>query len=196
MIDLPGAPGARNVAASFIDAGFTLDGALGGPSTRVDRKGSRFRAEVTFPPMIKSDADLFVSRLIQAKEEGLRMPYPLLGVSQGMPGLPVVDGSSPAGKTLPLRGLTTGYLFREGFWLSIEDAAGQHYLHNVTAPLRVTGTSANVPIIPALRVPFADGATVHLAKPMIEGIIEGETQDWLIRVDHLFEVRFAIKEVA
>ena len=197
MIELPSSPGANGVAPSFADAGFTLRGGIGGPNVRVDRPGSRYRAQISYPPMEKADADVFVSRLIRAKSEGLRIPYPLLGVSQGVPGAPVVDGAGQSGKTLNLRGLRAGYVFREGSWLSIEDATGQHYLHNVAAFAKVGGAGTiALPLSEALREPFADGATAHVAKPMIQGTVQGESVDWVIRLDHLYEVSFAIEEDA
>jgi hypothetical protein len=194
MIELPARPAPNDAKPRFVDAGFSLDGAVGGSSVRVDRLGSRFAAEISFPLMEKEEADVFVSRLIRAKQQGLRLPWPLLGRSQGSPGLPLVDGAGQQGEAIDLKGLTNGYVFREGYWISIENADGRHYLHNVAAPLRVTGTTATVPIAPALRFPFADGASVHIAKPMIEGALQGEVFDWAIRVDHLYQIAFTLLE--
>lgn len=142
-------------------------------------------------------ARVFVSRLLAAKSEGLRIEYPLLGEGQGIPGAPAVDGAGQAGKSLVLRGLTPHYAAKEGFWLSIEDAAGQHYLHNVRATV-VAGADgkASLSIEPALRVPFADGAAIHLDRPMIEGLVDGDEWGWQIPVNRLIALAVTIEEAA
>jgi hypothetical protein len=197
MIELPASPAPNGVTPRLIDYGAVLRSPTGGASLRLDRAGSRFAAEVSFPPMKADTARVFVSRLLDAKSEGLRIEYPLLDIRQGNPGNPVVDGAGQAGKTLKLRGLTPGYAFREGFWLSIEDEVGQHYLHNcrsngVAAP---TGR-ATMTITPALRWPFANGAKVHLAKPMIEGLVDGNEFSWQIPVNRLIALAVTIEEAA
>ena len=125
----------------------------------------------------------------------LRVPYPLLD-PQGSPGAPVVDGAGQSGTSLAVRGLTPGYAVKEGFWLSIVDADGQHYLHTATAPVRAdTSGDATLSIAPMLRVPFADGAAVNLAVPMVEGFVDGNW-GWDIPVNRLTAVQFPLEEAA
>lgn len=196
MIELPASPAPRDVSPRLIDFGIVLRPATGAAITRIERPGSRFSAEFSFPPMMPEVARVFVSRLLQAKAEGLRMPFPLLGVSQGLPGSPVVDGAGQSGTTLLVRGFTANYLVREGYWLSIEDADGQHYLHNAVAAVAADATGdASLTIWPPLRVPFADGDAVHLAKPMIEGLVTSEAS-WPLPVSKRVEVSFTLEEAA
>lgn len=196
MIELPNLPGPNGASPTLIDFGMILRPATGAAVGRIDRKGSRYRVGVTYPPMKPEVADVFVSRLLRAKSEGLRIPYPLLR-SQGSPGSPVVDGAGQTGTTLNLRGLNPGYAIKEGFWLSIVDATGQHYLHNVRSAVMVgaPGTAA-ISVTPELRVPFADGAAVHLAVPMIEGFVAGNEWGWAIPVNRLIAVEFEMEEAA
>lgn len=195
MIELPDSPAPNGVTPRLLDYGAVLRSPTGGSSLRLDRAGSRFAAEISFPPMKADTARVFVSRLLEAKSEGLRIEFPLLGVSQGSPGSPVVDGAGQAGKTLNVRGLTPGYVVKEGYWLSIVDANGQHYLHNARAVVRSSaGGLAALSITPALRVPFADGATIHLAKPMIEGLVDGNEWSWQIPVNRLIALAVTIEE--
>lgn len=195
MIELPTSPAPNGVAPKLIDYGFTMRSPTGGSSLRLDRAGSRFAAEISFPPMKADTARVFVSRLLEAKSEGLRIEFPLLGVSQGNPGSPVVDGAGQAGKTLNVRGLTPGYVVKEGYWLSIVDANGQHYLHNARAVVTADGSGdAALSITPALRVPFADGAVIHLAKPMMEGLVDGDGFNWQIPVNRLIALAVTIEE--
>lgn len=196
MILLPEDPAPNGVAPQLLDYGLTLRPSTGAAIQRVERKGSRFILTVGYPPMRPDTAAVFISRLLQGKREGLRIPFPLVRGPQGSPGLPVVDGAGQAGTTLAVRGLTPGYAVKEGYWLSIEDADGQHYLHNVSAPVMADATGdASLSISPELRAPFADGATIHLAKPMVEGFVDGNW-GWEIPVNKLTALEFTMEEAA
>lgn len=197
MIVLPRQPAPSAAAASLIDFGLTIEGALGAGSLRVNRPGSRFQAEVAFPPMTPETADIFIARLIAAKDEGLRIPFPQRRRARGNPGNPVVDGAGQSGRVLALRGATPGHAFREGGWISIESAAGQHYLHNIRGSVAAAADgTCDLPISPMLRVPFADGAAIHAAQPMIEGLIPGDSIAWREDEDHLIRLSFTIREAA
>lgn len=197
MITLPDFPVPNAAEPALIDFGLTIEGALGAGSLRLNRPGSRFRVTVGFAPMEPEVADVFIARLLAAKDEGLRMPYPQRRRARGNPGSPVVDGASPTGKLLPLRAATVGHVFREGGWISIADASGQHYLHNIRGSVRVGADGkCTLPISPALRVPFANGAAIHAAEPMIEGLVEGDSISWRETESHLVQIGFAIREMA
>src|SRR3546814_20476802 len=71
---------------SLLDYGMTLRPGTGAAVLRVDRKGSRYKANISFPPMLPSVSRIFIARLLKAKREGLRIPYPLIDVPQGAPG--------------------------------------------------------------------------------------------------------------
>ena len=168
MIELPTSPAPHDAVPGILDFGLPITGAAGGPSLRVDRPGSRYRVAVTFPPLTAEDARVFVARLIRGKTEGIRIPYPLLGVSQGSPGAPVVDGAGQAGKVINLRGCTPHHIFKEGFWISIGNAT----------------------------VPSAATRVVAAAKPMSEGLVEGDAQDWQLSLGDLVQIGFTIQEAA
>lgn len=197
MIELPTTPAPNAVNAELIDYGFNQKPATGAGALRVDRPGSRFRLEVSFPVMRADTARVFISRLIAAKSEGLRMPYPLLGVNQGNPGNPVVNGSGAIGSTLPVRGLTPGYQIKEGFWLTVIDADGIYYLHNVRANVFANASGqATLTIKPILRAPLADGDTILLGNPMVEGVIEELSSFPLGLADLVDGLSFTLEEQA
>src|SRR5690606_7204112 len=151
-----------------------------------------------FPPMKPGDARRFAARLQRAKREGLRVELPLLGMSQGSPGSPVVNATNPTGTTLPLRNLTPHYAVKEGFWLHVEDASGTRYLHSVAANGIANASGVlSVQLTEAIRAPLADGSPVNLSAPTVEGIVPEEIA-WSLSIDRL--VRFGgtivIEEVA
>ncbi|WP_230769535.1 hypothetical protein [Sphingomonas sp. Leaf4] len=197
MIELPRHPSPNAATSTFVDRGGVLRGAT---ALRVNRGGNHYKIAVTYPPLDDEDkARVFVSRLIRAKRQGLRMPYPLLGVDQGRCGWGiVVDGAGQGGNTLKVRGLPRGGVVREGFWMSIEDAGGQHYLHNVGGEV-VADAAGKATLSVAdtlLRRPFADGCRVHIARPMIGGLVEGDEVSWQLAVDLNTSIEFVIEEAA
>ncbi|WP_288413858.1 hypothetical protein [uncultured Novosphingobium sp.] len=197
-VTLPDDPSPNAVTPTLLDYGMTLRPATGGPVLKVGRPGSRFRVEATFPPMKPQVARRFVSRLLEAKRVGsLLIEYPLLGVNQGTPGAPVVDGAGQGGTTLAVRGCTPNYRVEEGFWLSIVDASGQRYLHNARTTT-VAGADGRVSfgIEPPLRHPFADGAAIELARPVVEGFIDGGEWSWSIDVARFTGLSVTIEESA
>lgn len=207
MIELPDGVVPNAATPALIDFGGTQRPSSGAALLRIDRPGNRYSVQMSLPPKImEGQGRVIVSRLIRAKSAGLRVPFELAGVDQGLPGAPVVDwagsnGAAPAGMFLPLRGLTPGYPAKEGFWLSIAEplpgGGVQHYLHNVAA-LSVAGAdgTAVIALSEMLRAPFPDGAAVHLEKPWIEGMVQGDGRAWEISVDHLVALEFAIEEAA
>lgn len=194
MIEFPENIAPNGATPTLIDYGGVLRSAIGGATQKIDRLGSRFRVELTYPPLVGADGRIFVSRLIRAKREGLRVEYPLQSVDQGTPGAPLVGGSGQAGFILAAKGFTPGYVGREGFWFSIR-RAGQHYLHNVAADFTADGAgNASISIFPALRVPFLNNDTLHFSKPMLEGLVDGDEIGWQISLAHLIEFKVTIEE--
>lgn len=196
MIALPSSPSPNSVAPTMLDYGMVLRPSTGAAPTRINRTGSRYQIHVGYPPMKADIARAFVSRLQQAKVNGLRITYPLLGVSQGIPGTPLVNGSGAAGTSLPIKGLTVGYVLKEGYWLTVVDSAGVHYLHNVTADVTADGSGlATAVVVPALRAVLVDGNTIIIAAPDVEGIVTSDAA-WGLNTDKMISVSFTLEEAA
>ena len=201
MIELPQDVVIGSMSAALMDFGSYQEPSSGAEGQRIDRPGNRYRVSCMISPTVIAQAGrIIVSRLIRAKSEGLRVPFQLAGVHQGNPGAPVVDGAGQAGMFLSVRGLTPHYAAKEGFWLSIADeSAGeaQHYLHNVAGGAIADANGVAVlPLSEMLRAPFADGAKVHLAKPMIEGTLVGDEMAWEVSLAHHALLSFEIRESA
>jgi hypothetical protein len=192
MIDIDIIP--AEATPSFMDFGSYQKPFTGAKVLRLDRPGGKFGAQILLPPMHPKDARAVVAKVMRGKQEGLRIAYPLMNVSQGNPGSPLVNGAGQSGTTLNIDGLTPHYAAREGFWLSIVQS-GQHYLHSVATSGAANGSGVlALSIFPALRVAFSDNAVVHLAKPMIEGFVVGDVQEWQLSSEGTVSIGFQLEE--
>lgn len=187
MIELPESPAPNGIEVTVLDYGMTLRPSTGAAALRTNRAGTRYQVVLSFPPMKPDVARVFVSRFQQGQREGLRVEYPLLGLSQGSPGSSVVDGANPTGTTLPVRGLTAGYAVKEGYALTLIDADGVRYLHFTGAPVMADASGdASITLTVPIRAPLADGSTILLAKPTVEGLVTDI--GWSMRVDRLVQL--------
>lgn len=196
-VTLPASPAPNSADPRFLLWGSDQKGSLGAATTHIDRLGSRFAIDVKMPPM-KSEPDgrLWVAALIEAKEGGSAlMKFHQLGLVIGAPGAPVVNGATAATLvTVPMRGLTAGYTVRRGQFFSVIQG-GRRYLYMSRADTVASGGGvANVPVSPMIRAALADGATIELAVPMIEGHLLGEDQPWNLNSAHHTGLTFSIEE--
>lgn len=196
MITLPPTPAPNDCSPRVISFDLHARPSTGAAVQTIYRPGSRWALDFTYAKMNANVARTFTSRLVRAQRAGLRMAVPLLGVSQGAPGAPLVDGDYPSGTVLPLKGCTPGYEFGEGYWLTLVDAAGDYFLHQVVGSAIVGGAgTVTLSIETPIRAPFLNGATVLVAAPMIQGFIENVS--WGMRLGGLVEgIGFTLEEAA
>lgn len=175
MIDLSDEMIPNGFGDQLVDMGFWQEPSSGAEPQRIDRQGNRMRVTLSFPPLEPDVALRVLPRLKRAVREGLRVEWPLLGVSQGLPGSPVVDGDEPTGTSLPVRGLRPGYVAKCGYVFHIVRAAtGKRYWHQILTTVVADGSGdATFDIEPPLRAVFADGDVIELARPTIEGRLLG-----------------------
>lgn len=194
MITLPTSPAPRSARPVLIDFGLVQRPATGAPATYIDRPGLRMAVEFGLPPMAAETARPFISRLMRAKSDGIRVPFPLLGVSQGSPGSPIVNGAA-AGTNLPVIGATSGFQVKEGWWLNVIDDDGVYYLHNVAADVTLTGGAGTISVWPPLRAALGGGETVVLNAPKIEGLVTSPIE-WPLAVEKIVQLNFTVEESA
>lgn len=194
MIELPAGVVPNSAAAGLVDAGGVMRSPLNTAALRVDRPGSHYRVSLTFPRIGDvALARVIVSRLIRAQSEGLRTWFPT-HEDQPVSGTVVVDGAGQAGKSLAVEGLYPQTAIREGWWLSVTDAAGRSYLHNVAGAV-IAGSEgkATIALSEALRAPLLDGAAVRLVSPPIEGLVVGD-REWAIDAERGLEFTVMLEE--
>lgn len=182
MIELPAEFAPREAQPQLLDFGMILRPGSGAGALRINRAGSRFSLQTAFPTMEPEKARRFAALMLRAKREGLRMAYPLMGLVQGG-GAAKVDGTGAAGTTLPLKGMTPGFMMRQGVWLTVQAADGTRCLHNVATAARVgSDGKVSLSIEPPLRVVLADNDNVLISKPTIEGIVTSDV-NWSLPVN-------------
>lgn len=194
MITLPASPAVQHVNEDELDFGLFQRPGLGAPATRVDRLGNRITAELQLPPMPADEARVFAVRIKQGKSEGLRVPWPLMGIDQGNPGSPVVNGSGAGGTSLPVRGVTPGYTFKEGWWLNAVDSAGAFFLHQAKATTVFAGGTGTLSVWPPLRADLSDGNLLVMDEPMIEGWVTSHSP-FPRPTDHNVTLSFTLEEM-
>lgn len=199
VVELPsggGLPWLMQMDPVLIDFGGVQVGSTGGAAQSIDRLGSRWRFACSMPPMPFTDyGRTFCARLVRAKRLGLRIDLPLAEGNQGAPGTGVVVNlAGQSGAALAVRGGVPGYVAKEGYWLSIVKD-GQHFAHQLSGTVTFGGDGkAVLPIEPMLRVPFPDGAAVHLAAPKVEGFVVGNEMGWSIDVAQFAGLAWTLEE--
>lgn len=191
MIQLPDFAIRGSVTPTFIDAGFTQRGVQS--LSRIDRKGGRYTVACTYGPFHPEEGRVMVARLVAGKQEGIRVAFPLLH-SQGAPGAVTLNGSVSTGRVIEVDGATPGYFVKEGYWLSLVKD-GQHFLHSVRSGGRVNASGqVTLTLNEMLRDSFPDNAVVNLARPMVQGFVQGDTASWQYAVDRMIPIEFVIEE--
>lgn len=197
-VELPDWAVPNSITPYLRDFGSVLTPFLGGPEQRINRVGTRFGIRVTLPPMPTKDKALIVqSRLLRGRESRLVMEWTQPDFDTGSPGTPLVESGVLSGTTLPLKGMTPGYVVKEGQMLSIIHG-GQRYMHMFSADGTVNGGGfLNAAIWPMIRTFLDEDDVVEIATPKIEGLVSpGDELSWQIAVERMASFSFTLAESA
>lgn len=179
------------MGVALISARNTLTPAFGGDEQELLRKGSRYALTFQMPPMRWTTSMDWDDLMTEGDTVLMKVFQP--GFDTGAPGDPVVDGGGQAGTSLLLTGLTPTYPVRKGQFLSVV-TDGQRFLYRAKAEVVADASgAATVPLRTMLRRSPADGDTVELAEPMIEGFVR-DLGEWAVGVDHLVGLQFTVRE--
>jgi len=198
IIEMPEWVVPNSITPFLRDFGGVLTPFLGGPEQRINRLGTRFGLRVTLPPMPTRDKSLVVqSRLLRAREDRLRMEWPQPDFNTSTPGAPLVSANVASGTSVPLKGMTAGYVVKEGQMLAIIHA-GRRYMHMFAADGTVSGAGTlTASVWPMIRSALSNNDVVEIAVPKIEGLVSpGDELSWQISVDRLASFAFTISESA
>jgi hypothetical protein len=182
---LPTSPQPAKLTRRPVSYGNDLTPPLGGDVQRLVRLGDRWAMDAEMPAMTEADADLWEAALLLGLSDSVVLNIPLPKAGVGSPGAPLVNGAGQAGLTLAVKGLAASYPIKVGQWLSLV-VSGRRYLHRATAAVAATsGGLATVSIWPMLRVSPANGDTVEIAQPKIEGLIPRDQISAMLDLGHI-----------
>lgn len=170
-IALPASPYPAMFTPRRVSYSNDLTSPLGGDTQRLLRLGSRWAVDVVLPQMTRADAEYWLGPLIAAERDTALLNWKQPPAGVGTPGAPVVNGAGQTGATLNLSGLTPGYNLNIGQFFSFV-TGGRRYVQMVTSLSVADGSGhAAASVWPLLRVSPADGDTVEISQPKIEGLI-------------------------
>lgn len=173
---------------------------LGGEEQQINRPGSRFALEIELPPRLyaaigSAGAMQWISKLNQAMTDEALFQFPQPGLTIPNPGVPRVNGAGQGGMLLNADGFAANWAWRDGQFFNII-TGGNRYLHHWRADGAASagGVAAAMPIFPMLRVSPDDNALIDAATPMIQGKIEGDTNEWTVDRMRRVGISFMIVE--
>ena len=194
VVTLPSTPSPRSITMRPLDFGVTQRPSTGGPATRIIRAGTRWAADIEYPPMAVATAQPIFARIARAMDSGLQLVVPLAW-SQSGAGTPNVNGSSSAGTSLLIKSATPGYQVREGFWITVENGT-DIFLHQVAADATISvGGTATLSVWPPLRSAFVNGNGVELVQPFLWGWIVNPPE-WPLPHNRIVQLSFSVEEMA
>jgi hypothetical protein len=170
---------------------------LTGPTDVFPRLGGRFAIQVSAGPFYAEDARSLLALVMAAKYggEGLRMRYPLQWSQDGGGATRINGAIAGPTRTLPIKNGTPGFVIRQGWFISVQDANGDHFFHSVAAGTRIASDgTASVTVTPELKAPFPDNTIVNIAVPRIQGLVTDAQIAWPISGDKVAPVLFTLEE--
>lgn len=176
-------------------AGRDLTPANLGPVQRLARLGTRFAADLVYPPMTKVQAEALIGALVDVDTQGTTLVVELpMGPLAASLGTPLVNGASQSGSTLNADGFTASVAIPVGTPFSVV-ASSRNWLHMTRQAISANGSGvAALPIGPMLRASPADNAALTFAAPKLEGFIDGNELPWDVDTAMLYGLAFTVFE--
>lgn len=161
--------------------------------------GQMWLADVTLPPMKRSDAEQWIAWLVSLRGRfGTFTMGDLLGCTPrgSGGGTPVVNGSSQTGEDLNIDGCTpdiTGWL-KAGDYVQL-GAAGSATLHKVLADVNTNSSGqATLTLWPHIRTAPSDGATVTISNTVGRWRLASNESSWSVNEAAIYGISFSCME--
>ncbi len=164
-----------------------------GPVGRNLRPGTRWAWDFEYPPMTYVQSLAFDDLLTEDETVVVDILQP--GLVIGNPGAALIDGANQSGRTLNLKQVEPGYVFRKGQWLSMI-LNGQRFAYKSrSAATADDGGKLALPLRTMLRVPPLNNAVVEIAQPKAEGWVTLDQDAHAIEAgDRLVRLAFTLEE--
>lgn len=198
-ISFPSHTGVRNVELRAINAviyemsPFTFAGQAQASS------GQMWQADVTLPPMKRSDAEQWVAWLVSLRGRfgTFNMGDPIGCTPRGVAtGTPLVNGSNQTGENLTIDGCTanvTGWL-KAGDYIQL-GAAGTATLHKVLADVNTNASGeTTLSLWPHIRSAPDDNATVVVNNTVGRWRLASNESSWSVNEAAIYGITFGAME--
>lgn len=176
-------PNPWSVAAKLLDFTHDLTPPMGGQGQRIARMGARWSLTFSSLPGLGATmgrAILAARAKARATGDTCAFAWPQAAFTAAI-GAPAVNGAGQLGARLIVNGLTaltTSLVAGSFFSLTY---GGRSHLHALTDTAVVDGGgNTTLSIAPMLRGSPAAGAVLQFAQPVIEGFIQGQSEDWTL----------------
>lgn len=190
---LPNLPGAQQAEPRLVSRVRNLEPTFGGPTSRVQRFGSRWALDVKMPPMDYVEAMAWIAALVDAEGDTVVFDFPQPDFAVGTPGAPLVNGANQQGRLLNLDGFSGSYTAKAGQFFNVT-IGGRLFLYQVAADkTAAAGALAALRISPMIRRSPPDNAVVSF-DPKIEGFLNAGETSWSIDVARNVGLSFTITE--
>ncbi|WP_162987213.1 hypothetical protein [Sphingomonas paeninsulae] len=137
-----------------------------------------------------------MARLMRGRQVGVIVVVPQSGIIVGTPGSPLVNGAVGGGIALPIKGLTAGYVMKEGQPLSIIHNS-RRFLHWFAGDYTADGSGSGATnIYPPLRTALTNNDVIEIAKPYIEGSLSADSDRWSKQAAARNPISFTVTEDA
>lgn len=181
-LSLPALPGVRDCQFRLVSNAQRFVSPLTGVGQSVARKGDFWAADLSLPPLTKTQAREWaglLGRLISLREAVFVGP-PILQADLAGLSIALVDGAGQTGSSLRVDGLANGTEIPAGAFFSVETPTFRalHMVHFTTVK-SPSFSYVVLPIVPPLRASPADNAALNFTDPTCEMGLEGASADLL-----------------
>lgn len=188
-ITLPSWVSPQDVKPVFHFMGSNNEPINGGTITITTRPGSKWGVTGNLPPLSDAtDGPLLLSRMVQAKSNGLRFPWVQLGDDLTGVDSATFSLSGSLGTSVGVSGVAGGVTIPEGRFFCFEQA-GRSYLHQV-----VSFVDNVLTFEPELRVATVSGTSLEFNDVVIDGVLMTKDYAWDMWLNGHYGLPFSLKE--
>ena len=165
-----------------------------------NHSGQRWECEIQLPPMIRSDAEIWLGFLLSLNgmAGSFLLGDPLGATASGnLGGTPLVNGANQTGASLSIDGCSnsiTNWL-KAGDYIQLGGGSSAP-LHKVLTNVDTNSSGqSTLDLWPSIRVAPSDNATVTTSSPVGRFRLNSGEQDWNINSASFYGITFAAIEV-
>jgi hypothetical protein len=169
---------------------------LGRAQQRIQRLGDKWTFQFACRPLMYNQAIGVTTLLTGGLSQKIRsyFPQPFVNTSGAGSSITFANASGASGTTVAMTGFTPGYTVVIGQFFNVV-TNGVANLYQVTGNVTADSSGhASVSFQPMLKAPPNSGDHIEFANPVIEGFVQGSSQQWQLSRVQSVGFSFAISE--